>query len=167
MSDHRQDWEAALDSIEWDEVLEEVGEQLKTNLAAELRFRTYEELERASQFLGAGYYLTHLSDGTWAFWNEKNYVEEDVQRFQDPKAFIQYVIEQFQFNREQVESLIESMREARQMKRCIQCGFDFDPQDPVREELGIDGIYAEEGASEEFCSPQCAIENVVQEMKES
>ncbi|MDR6225059.1 hypothetical protein [Desmospora profundinema] len=164
---HHDDWESALDKIDWNDVLRDVDKKLLENLAAELRFKSYNVLEHASQPLGDGYYITHLSEGTWAFWNNSRYVEEDVQFFDTSQQFLHFALERFSIQGEEVESLVELLAQARQMKQCFHCGFHFDPEDPARKELGIDGIYLdEEEQHAECCSPQCAVEAMVQEWKE-
>ncbi|PTM59496.1 hypothetical protein [Desmospora activa] len=162
-----EDWESALDKIDWNDVLQDVDKQLLENLAAELRFKSYESLELASQPLGDGYYITYLSEGTWAFWNNARYVEEDVQFFETSQQFLHFALERFKIQGEEVESLINLLSETRQMKQCAYCECEFDPEDPARKELGIDGIYLDEEEQErECCSPQCAVEAMVQEWKE-
>jgi hypothetical protein len=164
---HQDDWESAMDKIDWNHVLQDVDQKLLENLAAELRFKNYSVLEHASQPLGDGFYITHLSDGTWAFWNNLRYVEEDVRFFETSQQFLHFALEHFSIQGEAVESLVQLLTEARQMKACAHCGCQFDPEDPARQELGIDGIYLdEEKQQEECCSPQCAVEAMVQEWKE-
>lgn len=162
-----QDWESALDQINWNEVLQEVDEELLENLAAELKFPQYEKLKQSAYSLGDGFFLIHLADGRWAFWNEATYVQEDVRYFETGQHFIHYVIEAYSFDGEQLQSLLQVVEQARQMKQCSYCHFQFDPEDPARKELGIQGIYLDEETKDvEFCSPQCAVEAMVDEIKE-
>ncbi|MFC4076747.1 hypothetical protein [Salinithrix halophila] len=163
----RDDWEEALDEIDWNQILKEVDGELLENLALELRFSTYEALKQSSLSLGEGYYLTHLSDGRLAFWHEKRYVEEDVRFFETGQLFLHYAMETFQLQGESIDELARMIGESYPLKTCSYCGMHFDPNDPARQELGIEGIFAEEdGSGEEFCAPQCAVEAMVQEMKE-
>ncbi|OYD07657.1 hypothetical protein [Paludifilum halophilum] len=167
MSASRDDWESALDEIDWSEILEEVDGELLENLATELKFPAYEQLKQAAESLGEGYFLIHLADGRWAFWNEGNYVQEDVRYFETGQHFFHFVVEEFNFDEEQLQALLQIVEAAPQMKECSYCGFHFDPEDSARKELGIEGIYLDEERKEvEFCSPQCAVEAAVEEMRD-
>ncbi|SFS82343.1 hypothetical protein [Marininema halotolerans] len=161
------EWEDALDQIDWSTLLNEVDHELMENLALELRFRTYEALKQSSLVLGEGYYLTHLSDGSFAFWHEERYVQEDVTFFETGQLFIHHAIEHFHLEGENLESLVYMMGESRPLKVCTFCEFQFHPDDPARRELGMEEIVDEqEGTITEYCSPQCSIEAMVSEMKQ-
>lgn len=162
-----EDWEAALDKFDWNDVLEEVDEELLEHLAGELSFRTYQALNEASCSLGDGYHITQLADGKWAFWNGQNYVQEDVRFFETPQHFLHFALEEFKLGQSQVRDLLERLEQTPRLKVCAVCGYHFNPDDSARRELGIEGIFLDEENQEgECCSPQCAVEAVVDEMKE-
>ncbi|PTX64851.1 hypothetical protein C8P63_10169 [Melghirimyces profundicolus] len=162
-----EDWESALDDIDWNDVLEEVDGELLENLARELRFGTYEALRKSSRPLGDGFQITRLSDGNWAFWNEQTYVQEDIRYFDTVQHFLHFALEQFNLGEEEVRELIQLLDQTPRLKRCAVCDLHFNPEDEARRELGIEGIYLDEENQEgECCSPQCAVEAVLHEMKE-
>src|SRR5699024_3708594 len=149
------DWEEALDEIDWKDVLEEVDDELLENLAGELHFRTFEALKDSSTPLGDGYHMTHLSDGQWAFWSEKNYVQEDVRFFENEQLFLHFAVEHFSLGEQEIQELVRLLEETPRLKSCAVCGHHFNPQDSARQELGIEGIYLDEENKEgECCSPQ-------------
>ncbi|SDW15232.1 hypothetical protein SAMN05444487_101399 [Marininema mesophilum] len=161
------EWEDALDQIDWSSVLNDVDHELLENLAMELRFCTYEALKQSSMILGEGYYLTHLSDGTLAFWHEERYVQEDVTFFETGQHFIHHAIEHFHLEGENLEVLVQMISESRPLKVCSHCQFQFNSDEPARQELGMESIIDEEGGKViEYCSPQCAIDAMVSEMKQ-
>ncbi len=162
-----EDWEDALDKFDWNDVLEEVDGELLEHLASELSFRTYQALKESSCPLGDGYHLTHLADGRWAFWNEQNYVKEDVRFFETAQHFLHVAVEEFKLEQPQVKDLLERLEKTPHLKLCAVCGHHFNPDDSARRELGIEGIFLDEENREgECCSPQCAVEAVVHDMKE-
>ncbi|SMO50477.1 hypothetical protein [Melghirimyces algeriensis] len=163
-----EEWEDALDKIDWSDVLDEVDGQLLENLANELRFRTYEALKVSSLHLGDGYHITHLANGKWAFWNEQNYVREDIRFFDTEQHFLHFALQLFRLNETKAKELVQLLQKTPQLKICVVCNHHFNPNDPARKDLGIEGIYVDEEKSEgECCSPQCAVEAVLHEMKDA
>ena len=91
-------------------MLEEVDGELLEHLASELSFRTYQALKKETSCpLGDGYHLTHLADGRWAFWNEQNYVKEDVRFFETAQHFLHVAVEEFKLEQPQVKDLLERL----------------------------------------------------------
>jgi rubredoxin len=158
------DWESTLDNIDWKEVLQEIDSALLDNLAAELGFRSYELLKRASRMLTPDYYLIHLSDGRWGLWSPTHYKHQDPIFAHSREEMFALIQDGFQLpDEEAVQYVQETLDSVRQMQRCIQCGFEFDPGDPLREEWGMEsGVEA----PEQFCSPECAMESVVKQMQQ-
>lgn len=158
------DWESTLDNIDWKEVLQEIDSALLDNLAAELGFRSYEWLKRASVMLTPDYYLIQLSDGRWGLWSPTHYKHQDPIFVNSREEMFALIQDGFQLpNEEAVQYVQEKLDAVRQMDRCIQCGFEFDPDDPMRAEWGMENRVE---SPERFCSPECAMERVVEQMQQ-
>ncbi|UWE02931.1 hypothetical protein [Laceyella sacchari] len=153
-------WEQEVDNIDWKSMLEDIDRALMDNLAAELGFRTYEQLEHASERIVQDYYIVYLSDGRYAWWNPLKYATEDPLYFADKEEIEQYITGLLRLDNEQRAQLRSGLARIPQMHRCIVCEYEFNPKDPERRKWDS----SEE--RNEFCSAECAMEHVMTEMKE-
>jgi hypothetical protein len=155
-----EEWERELDHIDWKAVLEEIDQALMDNLAAELGFPSFEKLEQASERVVGDFYVAHLSDGRWVWWNPKLYAKEDPKYFSDRQEISLFIAQYLKLDEEKFARLQEGLKQVVQTRRCKWCEYEFNPMDPARAEW--DAGY-EQAA---FCSPECAMESLFGEMKE-
>lgn len=155
-----EDWESELDNIDWKKMLEDIDRALADNLAAELGFPSFEKLEQASELVVDAYYITHLSDGRWVWWNPERYAKEDPKYFADKEEAMAYIADFLGLSEEQKVQLEKGMGQVTQTKRCRCCEHEFNPVDPARSDWDADQEQIE------FCSAECAMELVLTEMKE-
>lgn len=153
-------WEQEVDNIDWKSMLGEIDRALMDNLAAELGFRTYEQLEQASERIVQDYYIVYLSDGQYVWWNPRTYAKDDPIRFASKQEIEQYVTNLLHLNEEQQAQLKEGISHIPQMKRCIVCEYEFNPFDPTRRKWDI------EEEQNDFCSAECVMEYMMEDMKE-
>ncbi|SDY30706.1 hypothetical protein [Thermoactinomyces sp. DSM 45892] len=151
-------WEHDVDNIHWKSILHEIDEALADNLAAEIGFSSFERLEHASELVAGEYHICHLSDGRWAWWNVEMYVTEDPLFFQSKIELIQYIQQFLQLDSKQLKRLDEGLGQAFQMKRCLYCEYEYDPQDADH--------WDPEQEQPAYCSATCATSSVLEEMKD-
>ncbi|MBA4493006.1 hypothetical protein ACFO25_08035 [Paenactinomyces guangxiensis] len=155
-----EDWEKELDNIDWKTVLDDIDRALADNLAAELGFPSFERLEQASELVVDQYYVTHLSDGRWAWWNPQNYAHEDPAYFSDKQEITAFIADFLQLDEKKMVQLQDGLNQVIQTKRCRCCEHEFNPADPVRRDWDAGQEQSQ------FCSAECAMETVLNEMKE-
>jgi len=155
-----ENWENELDNIDWKSVLAEIDQALMDNLAAELGFPSYERLEQASELVVEDFHITHLSDGRWVWWSPTRYAKEDPVYLASKGETKAYIGQLLRLDQEQMKQLETGLNQVVQTKRCRSCEHEFNPVDPTRAEW-------DQGQEQaEFCSPECAMEYVMGEMKE-
>lgn len=155
-----EDWETELDNIDWKAMLEDIDRALIDNLAAELGFPSYERLEQASELVVDEFYITHLSDGRWAWWNPSTYANEDPKYFTDKQEVMAYIADFLELDEKNMDQLQAGLGQVTQTRRCQCCEYEFNPADPARYDWDADQEQSE------FCSAECAMEAVLGEMKE-
>jgi hypothetical protein len=158
--DLMENWEKELDQFDWKKVLKEVDQALIENLAAELGFPSFEKLEQASELVVGDYYICHLSDGRWVWWNPTTYATEDPIYFRNKKEAMKYIADFLKLDDEKKAQLKKGLDRVVQTKRCRYCEHEFHPKDPGRSK------WDRTGRQTEFCSPECAAEAVIDELKE-
>lgn len=158
--DRMEKWEKELDNIDWKSVLAEIDQALMDNLAAEIGFSSYERLEQASILVVEDFHVTHLSDGRWVWWSPSRYAKEDPIFFKNKEEIKRFIIQLLQLNQQQIKQLETGLNEVVQNKRCRSCEHEFNPSDVDVSEWHM------EQDQDEFCSPECAMEFVMDEMKE-
>ncbi|TCS94901.1 hypothetical protein [Hazenella coriacea] len=146
------EWEDELDNINWKEMLSDIDQALMDNLAAELGFPSFERLEQASRLIVDQFYVTHLSDGRWAWWNPRLYAQEDPYFFADVYEVMNYIAYTLQLSKTQLDLLHDGLLRLTQTKQCKHCEFEFNPMAPFRREWDP----RQEWGS--FCSPECVTE---------
>jgi ribosomal protein L37AE/L43A len=150
-----EDWEREVDSINWKTMLAEIDQALLDNLAAEIGFRSYENLENASGLVAEDYHICHLSDNRWAYWNPHTYTREDPLFFEDRDAVIEHIAEMFGLVDEKLEQLKLGMDQVHQSHQCEYCKYEFLPSTTTGD-----------WDTNKYCSAECAMESVLHEMKE-
>lgn len=158
--DQMEKWEKELDNIDWKSVLAEIDLALMDNLAAEIGFPSYERLEQASVLVVDDFHVTHLSDGRWVWWSPTRYAKEDPIYFNSKSEIQQFIIQLLKLNEKQIKQLEAGLSEVIQTKRCRSCEHEYNPSD-----VDISDFQLEQ-EQDEFCSPECAMEFVMNEMKE-
>ncbi|MFC7441379.1 hypothetical protein [Laceyella putida] len=153
-------WEQDLDNIDWKSMLKDIDRALMDNLAAELGFRTYEQLEQASERIVQDYYIVYLSDGRYVWWNPVRYAKEDPLYFANKEEVEQYIASLLKLDNEKRAQLQVGLARIPRMKRCAVCEYEFNPTDPARSK------WDSKEEQHEFCSAECAMEHVMAEMKE-
>lgn len=150
-----EDWEQEVDSINWKTMLAEIDQALLDNLAAEIGFRSFENLENASGLVANDNYICHLSDGRWAYWNPQTYSTEDPKFFVDKDSAILYIAQTFALDEEKVDQLRTGFNRVHPSFHCLECNYEFQPQrEPAEWDIT------------KYCSAECAMEAVLLEMKE-
>lgn len=155
-----EDWEKELDSIDWKLMLDDIHKALIDNLAAELGFPSYDRLEQASERVFKDFYVVHLSDGRWAWWNPTTYAKEDPLFFESKAEIVKYIAGVLNLKRKDWKRLEAGLDQLVQTRKCRCCHYEFNPLDPSRMSWDVDGEQTE------FCSAECAMEVVMGEMKE-
>jgi hypothetical protein len=150
-----EDWEQEVDSINWKTMLAEIDQALLDNLAAEIGFRSYENLENASGLVAEDYHICHLSDNRWAYWNPHTYTREDPLFFDDKDKVIDHIAAMFALEKEKVEQLRMGLEQVHQANHCQYCNYEFLPESGNTE-----------WDTNKYCSAECAMESVLHEMKE-
>lgn len=150
--DETGDLEDEVDGIEWKNMQADIDHALMDNLAAELGFPTFDRLVRASRLIADGFYLTHFSDDRWAWWNPLRYAQEDPFYFDDHDKLTTYITELLQLNEEQVVTLHTEYTRMIQTKRCACCDYEFNPEDPTRNN------WDEKREHLHLCSSECFTE---------
>jgi hypothetical protein len=158
--DQMEDWEKELDNIDWKTMLADIDRALMDNLAAELGFPSYQRLEQASERVVEDFYVAHLSDGRWVWWNPTTYAKEDPLYFENKQQIMEFIAKILKLEKKHLKRLEQGLDQVVQTKRCRCCEHEYNPFDPSR----IDWDAEQEQA--EFCSPECAMEYVMDEMKE-
>lgn len=153
-------WEHDVDNINWKAMLHEIDEALADNLAAELGFPSFERLEQASELVAGEYYISHLSDGRWVWWNVRTYAKEDPILFQTKTEIMNYIAQFLNLDASKLGQLEEGISQVVQTKRCVYCEHEFNPKDPTRFDWDLDQDQME------YCSADCAMESVLLEMKD-
>lgn len=143
-----EDWEKEVDSINWKSMLEEIDEALLDNLAVEIGFRTYEQLEEVSELVVDDYYICHLSDGRWVWWNPNEYATKDPEYFHSLEEIKQFIADFLQLDPEKMKQLEEGLAQVRQTKKCLYCEYEYDPEAIEHSGQALQG----------FCSTECAVE---------
>lgn len=155
-----EDWEKELDNIDWKTMLDDIHKALIDNLAAELGFPSYDRLEHASERVFKDFYVVHLSDGRWAWWNPTTYAKEDPLFFENKADIIKYIAGILNLERKDWKRLEAGLAQVVQTRKCRCCKYEYNPLDPSRMSWDVDQDQAE------FCSADCAMEYVFGEMKE-
>jgi hypothetical protein len=155
-----EDWEREMDNIDWKTMLKDINRALMDNLAAELGFPSYDKLEQASERVVDDFYIVHLSDGRWVWWNPTTYAKEDPLYFSSKREIMDFIADFLDLDEGQMGQLQAGLNQVIQMKRCRCCEHEFNPADPARREWDAE---QEQSA---FCSPACAMEYVMGEIKE-
>jgi hypothetical protein len=150
-------WENQVDNINWESMLEEIDQALVDNLAAELGFPSYDHLEQASELVVDDYYICHLSDGRWVWWNPYEYATKDPEYFADKKEIMYFIADFLQLDEDKMQQLQEGLDQVVQTKRCVHCDFEFDPSDQNRQN------WVKDESHEAYCSLQCVQEAAVKE----
>jgi hypothetical protein len=150
--------EAEVDNIDWQKMRSQIDRALMENLAAEVGFPDYDHLEQASELVVDHFYVTHLSDGRWVWWNPIKYATEDPKYFEDEKSLQDFIIELLDLNKQQQAQLKEGLQQAVKMKRCKYCEHEFDPVRLAEEQP--------EAKDSPYCSTECAMESILGEIKE-
>ncbi|SHE78167.1 hypothetical protein SAMN05444392_103122 [Seinonella peptonophila] len=151
-------WEAAVDNIDWRLMRDEVDRALIENLAAELGFPDFDRLERASELVVDDFYITHLSDGRWAWWNPRRYANEDPTYFGDDQSLKEFIIQFLQLDQVGSKQLEEGLSKVVQMNRCKFCEHEYDPIELQERQPDIN--------HSDYCSTECAMESILGEIKE-
>lgn len=155
-----ENWENEVDNINWKTMLHEIDEALCDNLAAELGFPSFERLEQASELVVGNYYICHLSDNRWVWWNPRTYATEDPRFFSNQKEAVEYISTFLGLSSNKIPQLEEGLGQVSQMKCCTYCKHEFNPQDPARFDWDADSDQLH------FCSAECAMESILEEMKD-
>lgn len=151
-----EEWEQEVDNINWKTMLAEVDQALLDNLAAEIGFRSYEHLEHASGLVAQDYYICHLSDGRWAFWNPHTYTREDPNFFDNISDVVTHIAGLFSLEGEKIEQLRQGLSQVQQSIHCQYCNYEFHPS----------SVASAEWDNNKYCSAECAMESVLHEVKE-
>ncbi|RAL25758.1 hypothetical protein [Thermoflavimicrobium daqui] len=150
-----EDWEKEVENINWKSMLQDIDEALLDNLAVEIGFRTYEQLEDASEIVVDDYYICHLSDGRWVWWNPKEYAIKDPEYFHSKDEIKAYIADFLQLDQDRIMQLKEGLDQVRQSRKCLFCEYEFDLNDEKRKswlEKFVDHY--------QFCSEECAHEKI-------
>ncbi len=153
-----EEWEQEVDSINWKSMLKEIDEALLDNLAVEIGFRTFAQLEEVSELVVDDYYICHLSDGRWVWWNPKEYTTKDPKFFSNVEEAKQFISDFLQLDQEKLRQLEEGLAQVRQTKKCHYCEYEFDQEDQKQKNFQL--------AQQGFCSEECAVEMQKARMKE-
>lgn len=151
-------WESDVDNIDWREMRSEVDRALMENLAAELGFPDFDHLEQASELVVEEYYVTHLSDDRWVWWNPQRYANEDPIYFADGESIKKYIVDFLGLGEQQEAQLEEGLNDVVQTRSCRHCEHEFNP-------LELQEIHPE-AENSPYCSPECAMESIMGEIKE-
>ncbi|WP_044642268.1 hypothetical protein [Risungbinella massiliensis] len=153
-------WEEEVDNINWRNISEEIDQALIDHLAAEVGFPSYDKLEQASELVVDDYYICHRSDGMWIWWNPQTYASEDPKYFNSQSEAMHFVADFLDLNEEKRQHLKVGFDQVNQTKQCNYCDHEFNPHDPSRHE------WDREAGKLAYCSPECAMDAVMEEMKE-
>jgi hypothetical protein len=155
-----EDWEKEMDNIDWKSILKDIDRALMDNLAAELGFPSFEKLEHASERVVDDYYIAHLSDGRWVWWNPVTYAKEDPLYFADKREIMAFIAKFLNLPKDRLGQLKAGLDQVIQTRRCSCCEHEFNPADPERYK------WDERREQNQFCSPECAMESLMGEMKD-
>jgi hypothetical protein len=151
-----EEWEQEVDSINWKTMLSEIDQALLDNLAAEIGFQSFENLELASGLVAEDYHICHLSDGRFAYWNPHTYTREDPKFFEDKVLAVGFIATMFSLDEEKVDQLRLGLDKIHQSHHCLFCKYEFNPPMTGSVEWDIN----------KYCSAVCAMESVLHEIKE-
>lgn len=146
------EWEEELDNINWKDMLSDIDRALMDNLAAELGFPSFDLLEQASRLIVDQFYVTHLSDGRWAWWNPQLYAQEDPYYFANVHEVMNYIAYFLQLGKTELNLLHEGLLQLPQTQQCLNCEFEFNPAAPFRHEWDPQQEF------HSFCSHECVNE---------
>lgn len=153
-------FEEEVDNINWQEISKEIDRALINNLAAEIGFPSYAKLEQASELVVDDYYICHRSDGKWVWWNPTTYVKEDPKFFDNKEEAMEYIVKFLQLDEKGKQQLKSGFDQVQQTRKCLYCEHELNPLDPSRAE------WDRENELQDFCSPECAMDSLMEEMKE-
>lgn len=151
-------WESKMDKTNLKDMLDEIDRALMENLAAEIGFPTFEKLEDASECIVDEFYVTHLSNGQWVWWNPQRYKSEDPVYFDSREAIIAFISNFLKLDEKQQLQLKKGLQELPQMQKCLYCEHEFDPTQIDYADLDLH--------PKKYCSTDCVMEAIMGEIKD-